>query len=94
MSWMDRVFRRKFERHRREYEKEKEKVDKALGKPHITLTIELPESCKGMEREFEQLPDDKQFREELEEFIHDYIARKNKERKEKQKCSEDENKEA
>lgn len=91
MSWMDRVFRRKFERRRREYEEEKEKVDKALGKPHITLTIELPESCKGMEQEFEQLPSDKQFWEELEEFIHDYISRKNRERKESQKCLEGEN---
>lgn len=87
MSWMDRIFRRRFERRKKVYEEEKGKVGRALGKPHITLTIELPESCKGMEQEFEQLPEDRQFKKELEEFIHDYIVRKSEE-KEKRDRSE------
>lgn len=51
------------------YEKIKREFEMAIGKPFITLKIEIPEGFKRFRREFLRLENDKQFQEEIKDLI-------------------------
>lgn len=55
---------------------ELELVDEALGRPHIALSIPLPEGCEGMEEAFRKLPEDEEFVRELQCFIREALRRR------------------
>jgi hypothetical protein len=52
-----------------EYEEAKRKFEMALGKPFITLKLEIPEGFEEFNSEFRKLENDYQFHEEVEDLI-------------------------
>ena len=40
-----------------------------MGKPKITITVDLPEGMEEMKKEFTDLEDEKEFKEEVEELV-------------------------
>ncbi|MBT8171673.1 hypothetical protein KJN74_02225 [Candidatus Bathyarchaeota archaeon] len=52
-----------------DYEEEKRKFEMAMGKPFITLQIELPTGFEEFGNEFLKLETDKQFHEEVKDLV-------------------------
>lgn len=52
-----------------EYEEAKRKFEMAMGKPFITLNLEIPLGFEGFSNEFLKLEKDYQFREEVKDLI-------------------------
>ena len=52
-----------------EYEEAKRKFEMAMGRPFITLKLELPLGFEGFNNEFLKLEKDQQFHEEVEDLI-------------------------
>ncbi len=52
-----------------EYEEAKRKFEMAMGKPFITLTLEIPTGFEGFNKEFLKLENDQQFHEEVKDMI-------------------------
>jgi hypothetical protein len=52
-----------------EYEEAKRKFEMAMGKPFITLNVEIPVGFEGFSNEFLKLEKDYQFREEIKDLI-------------------------
>jgi len=64
------------ERLDRELEKEIEKTLEALGKPRITLSIEIPEGLEDMEGSFRELAHDEGFISDVRELARRYLEEK------------------
>ena len=52
-----------------EYEKAKRKFEMALGKPFITISLEIPDGFENFNSEFLKLEKDQQFHEEVKDLI-------------------------
>jgi hypothetical protein len=52
-----------------EYEEAKRKFEMAIGKPFITLNLEIPVGFEGFNNEFLKLEKDYQFHEEVKDLI-------------------------
>ena len=52
-----------------EYEKDKRKFEMAMGKPFITISLELPVGFEKFNNEFLKLEKDQQFHEEVKDLI-------------------------
>ena len=52
-----------------DYEEEKRKFEMAIGKPIITLKMEIPVGFEGFSNEFRKLENDPQFHEEVKDLI-------------------------
>ena len=52
-----------------EYEEAKRKFEMALGKPFITISLEIPEGFEHFNTEFLKLEKDQQFHEEVKDLI-------------------------
>ena len=52
-----------------EYEKAKRKFEMALGKPFITISLEIPDGFENFNSEFLKLEKDQQFLEEVRDLI-------------------------
>ena len=52
-----------------EYEEEKRKFEMAMGKPFITLMLEIPMGFEGYNAEFLSLEKDVEFHEEVKDLI-------------------------
>ncbi len=52
-----------------EYDEAKEEFEKAIGKPFISIRIELPEGFEELHAEFRRLEKDDQFHEEVKDLI-------------------------
>lgn len=51
------------------YEEDKKEFEKVMGKPKITITVDLPEGMEEMKKEFADLEDEKRFKDEVEELV-------------------------
>lgn len=56
-KWLDSRLKRKAAR----YEEAKEEFERAMGKPSITITVELPEGLDELKAEFLSLEEDERF---------------------------------
>lgn len=54
---------------KKEYEEEKREFEMAIGKPFITLKIELPEGFEDQRKPFLKLESDGEFRDEVKDLI-------------------------
>lgn len=63
-KWFDRKSASK-----KEYEEDKREFEMAIGKPFITLKVELPEGFENQRAEFLDLENDVEFTEEIEDLI-------------------------
>jgi hypothetical protein len=52
-----------------EYEEAKRQFEMAIGKPHITLNLEIPIGFEGFSTEFRRLENDYQFHDEVKDLI-------------------------
>ena len=52
-----------------DYEEAKRQFEMAIGKPYITLRLELPEGFEEFSNEFRKLETDVQFHEEVKDLI-------------------------
>ena len=52
-----------------EYEEVKRKFEMAMGKPFITIRLEIPTGFEGFNNEFLKLENDQQFHEEVKDLI-------------------------
>ena len=52
-----------------EYEEAKRKFEMALGRPFITLRLEIPLGFEGFSKEFCKLETDQQFHEEVNDLV-------------------------
>ena len=52
-----------------EYEEAKRKFEMALGKPFITLKLEIPTGFEGFNSEFLKLENDAQFNDEVRDLV-------------------------
>lgn len=75
-SLIGRLVEKRFKAYEEKCLEEIELVDEALGRPHITIDIALPEGCEEMREEFEKLPEDEDFIKELQDFIREFLAKK------------------
>ena len=54
---------------KKEYEAEKREFEMAIGKPFITLKIELPEGFEDQRKSFLNLENDAEFRDQIKDLI-------------------------
>ena len=54
---------------KKEYEEEKRDFEMAIGKPYITLKIELPEGFEDQRQNFLKLEEDTEFIEEIKDHV-------------------------
>ena len=52
-----------------EYDEAKRKFEMAIGKPYITLKLEMPTGFEGFSNEFRKLENDYQFHEEVKDLV-------------------------
>ena len=52
-----------------EYEEEKRKIEMAMGKPFITIKVEIPAGFENLRAYFLSLERDKQFHEEVSDLV-------------------------
>ncbi len=52
-----------------EYEEEKRKIEMAMGKPFITIKVEIPSGFENLRAYFLSLEEDEQFHEEVKDLI-------------------------
>jgi hypothetical protein len=52
-----------------EYEEEKRKIEMAMGKPFITLKVEIPTGFEDLRAQFLSLEKDDQFHEEVKDLV-------------------------
>jgi hypothetical protein len=52
-----------------DYEEAKRKFEMAIGKPFITISLEIPEGFEQFHTEFMKLEQDQQFHEEVKDLI-------------------------
>ena len=61
---------------KKEYEEEKRKFEMAIGKPFITLKIELPERFEDQRNPFLDLENDIEFLDEVKDLVKKNLIRK------------------
>jgi len=61
---------------KKEYEEEKRKFEMAIGKPFITLKIELPEGFEDQRNPFLDLENDMEFLDEVKDLVKKNLIRK------------------
>ncbi|KON33689.1 MAG: hypothetical protein AC479_03615 [miscellaneous Crenarchaeota group-6 archaeon AD8-1] len=54
---------------KKEYEEEKRDFEMAIGKPYITLKIELPEGFEDQRQNFLKLEEDTEFIDEIKDHV-------------------------
>ncbi len=52
-----------------EYDKTKREFEMAIGKPFITIKVEIPEGFEDVRTDFLQLESDEQFQEEVKDLV-------------------------
>ncbi len=75
-EWIKKRSGERFRSHESIYEREKELVEEAIGRPRITITIELPEGYEDMRGDFERLKDDPEFVEDVRRLVRDHLDRR------------------
>lgn len=73
---LEKLIIKRFKTYEDKCKEEIDLVEEALGRPHILLDVALPEGCDHLREEFEKLPEDCEFREELQSFIRDVLMRR------------------
>jgi hypothetical protein len=73
---MEELVEKRFKSVEGKYQLERELVSEALGKPCITLHVQLPEGCEEYRELFEELPHDEEFMVELQEFIRQALKKR------------------
>lgn len=73
---IEKLIMKRFKNFEEKCREEIDLVDEALGRPHVTLDIALPAGCEELREFFEKLPEDEEFKSELEAFIRNYLKRK------------------
>lgn len=58
------------------YDETKEEFEKIIGRPTITLTLELPEDLRDLKEEFLSLEKDEEFLKAVEELTEKYLKQK------------------
>lgn len=66
-----------------EYEEAKRQFEMAIGKPHITLKVEIPAGFEKLGNEFRRLEDDPQFHEEVKDLIKKRLLLDSRHKKDK-----------
>jgi hypothetical protein len=61
---------------KKEYEEEKREFEMAIGRPFITLKIELPEGFEDQRKPFLNLESDGEFLDEIKDLIKKNLVRK------------------
>jgi hypothetical protein len=67
--WKVRKWFRKKSASKKEYDLEKREFEMAIGKPFITLKIELPEGFEDQRKSFLNLENDAEFRDQIKDLI-------------------------
>jgi hypothetical protein len=67
--WKIRKWFEKKSASKKEYEEEKREFEMAIGKPFITLKIELPEGFEDQRKPFLNLESDEEFIDEIKDLI-------------------------
>jgi len=73
----DLIFSRK-KRSMARYEEDKSRFERIMGKPKITISIELPEGCEALREEFLKLEKDETFQEEVKMLVEKHLKREKK----------------
>ena len=76
----EKIVDKKFKRFEERFRKEKELIEQSIGRPHISLDVELPKGCEDMEKEFKSLSEDKEFMDELRDLVKKHLDRKREEK--------------
>ncbi len=69
MSRISKWFRERRKHRLKEYEEAKKEFEDVVGKPSISINIELPEGCEDMRESFKRLEDDKAFKKKVEKLV-------------------------
>ena len=56
-----------------EYDEEKRKIEMAMGKPFITIKVEIPTGFEDLRAQFLNLEKDDQFHEEVKDLVKKYL---------------------
>ncbi len=75
-GFLERVIERRFKTYEEKCVEEIEFAEEALGKPHVMISIALPEGCEGLVEEFRRLPEDEEFINEVRNLVRRYLERK------------------
>lgn len=76
MSKWDEWFEARRRRRMATYDETKKEFEKIIGRPTITLTLELPEDLKDLKEEFLSLEKDDDFLKAVEELTEKYLKQK------------------
>ena len=68
LSKIKKWFESKQPKGEKQYEEEKKEFEMAMGKPYITMKIEIPEGFEGLRTQFLNLENDAQFIEEVKDL--------------------------
>ena len=66
-----------------EYDETKREFEMALGKPFITIKVEIPRGFKDLRSQFLSLEKDEQFQEEVKDLVKKRLLLKKRHRKSK-----------
>jgi hypothetical protein len=69
-KWLD----SKKSKSKKEYEEEKKEFEMAMGKPFITIRVDMPEGFEDMRSRFLELENDAQFIEEVRDLVKKRLA--------------------
>jgi hypothetical protein len=69
-KWLD----SKKSKSKKEYEEEKKEFEMAMGKPFITIRVDMPEGFEDMRSRFLELQNDAQFIEEVGDLVKKRLA--------------------
>jgi len=64
-----------------EYDEEKRKIEMAMGKPFITIKVEIPKGFEGLYNQFLSLEKDEQFHEEVKDLVKKRLMLEKRHRK-------------
>jgi len=76
--WKIRKWFEKKSASKKEYDLEKREFEMAIGKPFITLKIELPEGFEDQRKPFINLENDEEFRDQIKDLIKKNLLFKRK----------------
>lgn len=71
-EWLESWKKRRFT----EYEETKKEFEKIMGKPAITITVELPEGMEDLRERFLRLEKDENFLKAVEKLAEKHLKRK------------------
>lgn len=76
LSRIKKWFNRRKPKRERTYEEEKREFEMAMGKPFISIKIEMPEGFEDLRAQFLNLETDEQFLEEVKDLIKKNLSYK------------------